>query len=56
MRTFKETRETTNSRVYQLLERNYKIKCVYCSPNQGCNYTSKRHPDNWKEYRKTQWK
>jgi hypothetical protein len=52
---------TTNSRVYKILKRkmldSYEGLCPICGPHSGCNFWKKhRRIQNWKEYRKTQWK
>jgi len=52
---------TTNSRVYKILKRkmldSYEGLCPICGPHSGCNFWKKhRGIQNWKEYRKTQWK
>jgi len=52
----KELRLTDNSRVYKMAKREMDLDgCPLCPPNKGCN-TNRDGDNNWKKYRKTQWK
>ena len=47
---------TGNSRVYKMFRRTFKLSCEVCPPNKGCNRRRKKELNNWKNYRKNQWK
>lgn len=47
---------TNNSKEYKKAKRELDgDKCPICPPNRGCN-RNRNYNDNWKEYRKSQWK
>lgn len=55
MRNDKRFKETTNSREYRIIINDIIGKCPFCGPHRGCN-RNRHYNDNWKQYRKTQWR
>lgn len=57
MKKYNEIRVTNNSRVYRLLDRDYKLGCPFCAPHKGCNKVNDNFRNrNWKKHRSTKWK
>jgi hypothetical protein len=54
------SKTTTDSRTYKLLQKRILYKdeglCWYCGLHSGCNSSSMNRNNNWKRYRKVQYK
>ena len=57
MKVNKILKETSNSRVYMMAQRQHN-GCPFCKKSRGCNYVriGWKNKRNWKHYRKTQYK
>lgn len=50
-------KNTDNSRVYKMANRETFTSCPICSPNKGCNRKNRwGGMTSWKKIRKTQWR
>ena len=58
MKVQKELKETSSSPVYKKLRPrvNKNLWCSLCGIRKGCNKRMRRISNNWKNYRKTQYK
>ncbi len=56
MKKEKELSKADNRRIYRLFLIGAVSGCPRCAPNRGCNSNKWGLDNNWKKYRKTQWK
>lgn len=52
----KNLKKTTDNREYNAALSEKTSGCPICSPNRGCNRNRDNFNDNWKHYRKNQWR